>query len=127
MRGRAMGIGSSKAIAVTFAGLIAVSVWGVQAAQGLERTTGIWKVLRAGHFSGPMNEEAHIRPIKGFIDAKGKRYRFWEYSWTYKKTHRVENVLLVFDQTSGGLSYLGYYEFEGGDIHGPIHPRVQGN
>jgi hypothetical protein len=121
-----MGIGRSKGIAVIVAGMIVAAQFGIPAAQALERRSGIWKVLREGDFSGPMNEGAHVRPIKGAIVAKGKHYKFWEYSWLNRKTHHGGNALLVFEQTSSGLSYLGYYEYEGDDFHGPVHPEIRG-
>jgi hypothetical protein len=127
-----MGIGSNKGIAVAFIGLIATSVLAAPAAQGLERTTGIWKVLREGQFSGMMNEDAHLRPVKGVISAQGKRYKFMEYSWleTPKNmtgsTPHAQSRVLVFEQSGGGLSYLGSYGFFGGDFKGPVHPEIRG-
>lgn len=127
-----MGIGSSKAIAVAFVGVFAGFLVGASAAQGYERTTGIWKVLRAGQFSGSMNEDAHVRSVKGSISAKGKRYRFMEYSWLESpknmtgSTPHAQSRLLVFEQSRGGLSYLGSYDFEGDDFKGPVHPVIRG-
>jgi hypothetical protein len=122
-----MGIGSSKGIAATFGGLIAVSLFGIHATQGFERTSGIWKVLRSGHFSGAMDEEGHVRPIKGSITAQGKRYKFWEYNWVEKRPggHGADS-LLVFEQGDKGLSYLGRYPFYGSDFRGDVHPEVRG-
>ena len=119
-------IGSSKRIAIAVVGGLAVSVFGVVAAQGLERTTGIWKVLRDGHFSGPMNEGAHVRPIKGFIAAKDKKYRFWEYSWVNKDSGHGGTGLLVFEQAGSGLTYLGAYDISLDDFKGPVHPVIRG-
>ena len=119
-------IGSSKRIAIAVVGGLAVSVFGVVAAQGLERTTGIWKVLRDGHFSGPMNEGAHVRPIKGFIAAKDKKYRFWEYSWVNKDSGHGGTGLLVFEQAGSGLTYLGAYDILLDDFKGPVHPVIRG-
>jgi len=99
---------------------------GNHSAQGLERTTGIWKVLRDGHFSGPMNEGAHVRPIKGFIAANGKRYRFWEYSWLNKESGHGGTALLVFEQAASGLAYLGSYDILLDDFRGPVHPVIRG-
>src|SRR5262245_66688461 len=79
MHGRVMGIGRSKGVAVTFVGVLAISLVG--GAQGLERTTGIWKILRDGQFSGAMDEDAHVTPVAGSIAAKGKTYRFMEFAW----------------------------------------------
>jgi hypothetical protein len=106
-------------------------VFGAVAAQGLERTTGVWKVLRDGHFSGPMNEDAHVRPVKGSISANGKRYTFMEYSWQESpknmtgSTPHAQSRLLVFEQSGSGLSYLGSYDL-GDDFKGPVHPVIRG-
>ena len=127
-----MGIGSSKEIAVALGGLIAASVLAAPAAQGLERTTGIWKVLREGQFSGMMNEDAHVKPIKGTISVDGKRYKFMEYYWqeTPKNmtgsTPHARSSVLLFEQYGSGLSYLGAYDFFGGDFKGPVHPEIRG-
>lgn len=58
-----MGIGKSRTCAAALVGSIAVSLLSTSAVQGFERTTGIWKVLRAGHFSGAMDEDARITPM----------------------------------------------------------------
>ena len=127
-----MGIGRSKGTAVAFVGLIAASVFAAPAAQGFERTTGIWKALREGQFGGPMNEDAHVRPVAGSISANGKRYKFMEYSWleTPKNmtgsTPHAQSRLLVFEQGGNGLSYLGSYDFAGDDFKGPVHPVIRG-
>jgi len=121
-----MGIGSSKAITVAFAGALAVLLGGASAAQGPDYKTGIWKVMRAGHFGGPMSNGAHVRPVKGFLAANGTRYRFWEYRWVNPETHRERDELLVFEQTSRGLSYLGSYETDWEDFKGPVHPAIRG-
>jgi len=96
------------------------------AAQGEGHNSGIWKVMRAGGFSGPMDGRGHVRPIRGEIAAKGMRYKFWEYSWLNKETGHGGNALLVFDRTGKSLSYLGYYEYEGDDFRGPVHPQIRG-
>jgi len=127
-----MGTGSSRGIAVAFGVLLAGSLSGRYAAQGYERTTGIWKVLRAGQFSGMMNEDAHIRPIAGSISANGKRYKFMEFSWQESpknmsgSTPHAQCRLLVFQQEGRRLSYLGSYQFLGGDFRGDVHPEVRG-
>jgi hypothetical protein len=122
-----MGIGSSKGVAAAFVGLLAVSVFGSAAAQGLERTTGIWKVLREGGFDGPMNEDAHIWPI-GNMDVGAYHYRFMHYEWLESKQNMVpggfphgHSDLLVFDRTKKGLVYLGVYRTAGG------RPRIKGH
>ena len=119
-----MGIGKSKT--AVFVCAIAILSCGSLSSGALERNTGIWRVLRAGHFSGPMNEGAHVRAIKGSIGAQGKQYRFWEYSWENKETGHGGNALLVFEQTKAGLSYLGSYEVAGDDFRGPVHPEIRG-
>ena len=122
-----MGIGRNNRIAGTFIGLIAVSLFGARESWSFERTSGIWKVLRAGHFSRPMNDEARAWPIKGSIVAKGKRYKFWRYEWEEKRTAgHGATLLLVFEKTNNGLSYLGHYEFEGISFKGPVHPEIRG-
>jgi hypothetical protein len=126
MRGRAMGIGKSKEIAAAFAAALAVSLVCATAAQALDYKTGIWKVMRAGHFSGPMSQGAHVRPVKGSLAANGTRYRFWEYSWLNPETHHGRELLLVFEQAGSGLSYLGYYETDWEDFKGAVHPVIRG-
>jgi hypothetical protein len=122
-----MGIGKSKKAIGAFIGVVAVVLLGTQAGGAFERKSGIWQVMRAGHFSGPMNEEADVRPIKGSIVAKGKRYKFWEYYWEEKRpSGHGRTLLLVFERADKALSYLGCYEFEGSDFHGIIHPEIRG-
>jgi len=127
-----MGTGSSKRIGVACGALLAGLLSGDHMAQGLERTTGIWKVLRAGRFSGMMNEDAHVRSVKGSISANGKRYKFMEYSWQESpknmtgSTPHAQSRLLVFEQSGSGLSYLGSYDFGGDDFKGPVHPKIRG-
>src|SRR5258706_15649499 len=122
-----MGIGRSNRTIGAFIGVVAVLLLGAQAGGAFERKSGIWKVLRAGHFGGLMNDEAHVLPIKGFIVAKGKRYKFWEYEWVENRpSGHGRNLLLVFEQNNRGLSYLGSYEFDAYPFHGRIHPEVRG-
>jgi hypothetical protein len=127
-----MGIGSCKRIVIAFVGGLAVSLVGTAAVQGFERTIGVWKVLRDGHFSGPMNEDAHVRPVKGSISAKGKHYTFLEYSWQESpknmtgSTPHAQSRLLVLEQSGSGLSYLGSYDFAADDFKGPVRPVIRG-
>src|SRR5438552_3978748 len=100
MHGQAMGIGSNKAIAVAFVGALGVSPIGASAARDGDYKTGIWKVLRAGHFGGQMSKGAHVRPVTGILAANGTHYKFWEYSWVNPETHHGREELLVFEQTS---------------------------
>ena len=121
-----MGTGSNKGIVIAFIGAFAVSPVGAYAAQGSDYKTGIWKVLRAGHFGGQMSKGAHVRPVKGVLAANGTRYRFWEYSWVNPETNHGRQKLLVFEQTRRGLSYLGSYEASWDDFKGPVHPVIRG-
>ena len=132
MRGRAMGTGSSNRIAFAFGVLLAGSLSGEHAAQGYERTTGIWKVLRAGNFSGAMDEDAHVTPMPGSITTKGKTYRFMEFAWEESRKNaagtepHTQYRLLVFEQNGGVLSYLGSYLYSPSDFLGDVHPKVRG-
>jgi hypothetical protein len=121
-----MGIGKSNQIAGALIGAVAMLLLCAQAGEAFERKSGIWKVLRAGHFSGPMNEGAHVRPVKGAIAANGTRYKFWEYSWLNKETGHGGTGLLVFELGAHGLSYLGSYDVALDDFRGPVHPEVRG-
>ena len=121
-----MGIGSSRGIAVAFVAALAVSPVGPSAAQGLDYKTGIWKVLRAGNFGAPMSKGAHVRPVKGVLAANGTHYKFWEYSWLNPETNHGRELLLVFEQSSHGLFYLGSYETSWEDFKGPVHPVIRG-
>jgi len=122
-----MGIGKNKQIAAAFAGMIVAVQFCAPATQAYERTSGLWKVLRAGHFSHPMNDEANVQPVKGSITSEGRRYKFWEYYWAEKRpAGHGRALLLVFLQRDAALSYLGCYEFEGGDFRGPVHPEIRG-
>lgn len=119
-----MEIGKSKSAAVVCA--VAILWCSQQFCEALERNTGIWRTLRSGGFSGPMNEGAHVRAIKGSIDAQGKQYKFWEYEWVNKENGHGGNALLVFEQAGSKLSYLGSYEVDGSDFRGPVHPVIRG-
>ena len=121
-----MGIGSSRAIAAGFIGALGVSLIGASTAQEADYNTGIWKVLRAGHFGSPMSKGAQVRPVKGVLAANGTHYRFWEYSWVNPETQHGREELLVFEQTGHGLSYLGSYEASWEDFKGPVHPVIRG-
>src|SRR6185312_5336948 len=120
-----MGIGSNKTgrtltAAVVVAGLSFVS------ATALERHDGIWRLLRAAHFPGPMDEWAHARPVKGAILAGGKRYSFWEYDAINKESHHGRSGLLVFEGAGSSLSYAGMYNVALDDFRGPVHPEIRG-
>jgi hypothetical protein len=122
-----MSSGKNKRIAAALLGAVALSLIGAPDVQSYEHRSGIWKVLRAGHFSGPMNDEAHVRPIKGTLAANGTRYTFWEYNWVEKRRWgHGRTLLLVFEQGKASLSYLGCYEFWGDDFRGPVHPEIRG-
>lgn len=96
-------------------------------ANAAEHRTGIWKTLREGKFSGAMNEEARVQPVKGFILANGKRYRFWEYNWTQNRDPgHGRDLFLVFEGGDSALTYLGSYAFDAHPFHGPVHPQVRG-
>ena len=74
-----------------------------------------------------MDEEAHAKPVKGFILANGKRYRFWEYNWTQNRTPgHGRDLLLVFEGDDSALTYLGSYTFDAYPFHGPVHPQIRG-
>jgi hypothetical protein len=122
-----MGTGRSRSAAATFASVLAIALLcGQQPSEGLEHHSGIWRVLRAGHFSGPMNEGSHVQAIKGSISAQGKRYKFWEYSWESKENSHGGNALLVFEGADKALSYLGSYQFDAYPFHGRVHPEIRG-
>jgi hypothetical protein len=122
-----MGIGRNNSIAGALGLIMTAALLAASPIWAMERHSGIWRILHAGHFRGPMNEEAHVRPIKGSIVAKGKRYKFWEYSWSENRpSGHGRTLLLVFAQTGKALSYLGCYEFEGHDFHGMVHPEIRG-
>jgi len=127
-----MGIGKNRAT-VCFVGALVVTLWlGTETSGAKERDSGIWQVLRAGHFSGAMNEDAHVRPIAGSIVVKGARYSFMEFYWEETPKNMTGSFphgqyrLLVFEQTSSGLSYLGSYVVAGDDFRGPVHPVIRG-
>ena len=124
-----MEIGRNRSAAMTFASALSIAfLFSVLSSNALERRSGIWKVLRAGQFSGAMNEEAHVQPVKGFILANGKRYRFWEYNWTQHRTPgHGRDLLLVFEGDDDALVYLGSYSFDAYPFHGPVHPQIRGN
>jgi len=122
-----MGIGKNRSTLAIFACAFAIALLGSQRpSESLERRSGIWRVLRAGHFSGPMNEGAHVQAIKGSISAQGKRYKFWEYSWENKENGHGGNALLVFEGADKALVYLGSYEFDAYPFHGRVHPEIRG-
>ena len=123
-----MGIGRNRSAKANFACALAiVFLSGVSLSEALERRSGIWKVLRTGQFSGAMNEEARVWPLKGAITAHGKRYRFWEYNWTENRpSGHGKDLLLVFEDTGKSLSYLGSYTFDAYPFHGPVHPQIKG-
>jgi len=122
-----LGIGSGKLKQAVFAiGLAAVPCLAAQSGNGLEHQSGIWRVLRAGHFSGPMRGNARVLPIKGAIAANGTHYRFWEYRFDSKYSGQSGTALLVFERGAHGLSYLGCYRLNLYDFRGPVHPEVRG-
>lgn len=118
-----MGIGSNRICKALVATLVAA---GMSGASALERNTGIWRLLRAAHFPGPMDEWAHARPVEGTILANGKRYSFWEYEAINKENHHGRSGLLVFEGAGRRLSYLGMYNVALDDFRGPVHPVIRG-
>ena len=123
-----MGIGRNRPVAATLVCAFSIVLLsGVPSSDALERRTGIWKVLRAGQFSGAMNEEAQVWPVKGSIVSNGKRYRFWEYNWTEnRQPGHGKDLLLVFEGDDNALVYLGSYTFDAYPFHGPVHPQIRG-
>lgn len=124
-----MGIGRNKRV-VAGAFLAALS-FAAPSAEAVDYHSGIWGVLRAGHFSGPMRRNArgyaHVRPIKGEIATNGKHYRFWEYGYDSKYSGQSAAALLVFEEGAHGLSYLGCYRMDPlEDFKGPVHPVIRG-
>ena len=120
-----MGIGKNRSTIVACA--FAILSCCQQPSDARERNTGIWRTLRAGQFSGAMNEEAQVQPVKGFIIANDKRYQFWEYSWTQtRQPGHGRDLLLVFEGGEGALIFLGSYAFDSHPFHGRVHPQVRG-
>jgi len=103
-----------------------------EASGAKERHSGIWQVLRAGHFSGAMNEDAHVRSIAGSIAVNGKRYSFMEFSWEETPKNMTgssphgQNRLLVFGGADKALTYLGSYTFDAHPFHGRVRPEIRG-
>lgn len=118
-----MGTGSNRVSTVLVMVLLAAGTSGTSA---LERNTGIWQLLRAAHFPGPMDEWAHARPVRGAILANGKRYSFWEYDAINKESHHGRSGLLVFEGSGRDRSYLGMYNVALDDFRGPVHPVIRG-
>src|SRR5437763_261500 len=127
MRGRVMGMDSSRwgralCLAVAIAGLP------LAPASAREQTTGIWKVLRDGDFSGAKNEDAHVRPL-GDMEVGGRRYRLMLFRWSETPRNMQgsfphgQSRLLVFEKREKAITYLGSYVYHppGGS------PRIEGN
>jgi hypothetical protein len=127
-----MGIGSNRQVPLIVAGaFLTTMAFAAPSAQSIDYNSGIWRVLRAGHFSGPMRRNArgyaHVLPIKGEIVANGLHYRFWEYGYDSKYSGQSAGALLVFEEGAHGLSYLGCYRMEPlEDFKGPVHPVIRG-
>ena len=124
-----MGIGKSRSAAAIFVCAFSVVFFSTPLpSEALERSSGIWKVLRAGRFGGAMNEEAQVWPLKGSILSSGRRYKFWEYQWVENRpSGHGRNLLLVFEGADRALTYLGCYEFDAYPFHGRVHPQIRGN
>ncbi len=118
-----LGIGNSK---WKYALVLALILGPGLPAWAREHHGGIWDVLRAGHFSGPMRHTAHVLPIKGEISANGTHYRFWEYRNDSKHSAESAAALLVFEKDAHGLSYLGCYRIDLDDFKGLVHPVIRG-
>lgn len=120
-----MGIGRSKLIVA--GALLAVMSFAAQPAQAVDHNSGIWRVLRAGHFSDHTGRRASVLPIKGEIVANGRHYKFWEYEYVSLHSTGSHSALLVFEKGAKGLSYLGYYRMDPWeDFKGPVHPVIRG-
>jgi len=126
-----MGIGNNKRTLLIVAGaFLAAMAFTAPSAESIDYNSGVWRVLRAGHFSGPMRRNArgyaHVLPIKGEIVANGTHYRFWEYRYDSKYSGQSATALLVFEKGAQGLSYLGCYRLELDDFRGPVLPEIRG-
>jgi len=128
-----MGTGKNRLAAVCFVGALVAMLWlDTEASGAKERHSGIWQVLRAGHFSGAMNEDAHVRSIAGSIAVNGKRYSFMEFSWEETPKNMTgssphgQNRLLVFGGADKALTYLGSYTFDAHPFHGRVRPEIRG-
>ena len=128
-----MGTGKNRSAAPFFVGALVMVLWlDIGASGAKERHSGIWRVLRAGHFSGALNEDAHVEPIVGSIAVKGMRYSFMEFSWEETQKNMIgssphgQNRLLVFEGADKALTYLGSYTFDAYPFHGRVHPEIRG-
>jgi hypothetical protein len=123
-----MGIGKSSLVAFVFgAACGAMLLTDASSSWAGEHRSGIWRILRAGHFSGAMDEDAKLSPVAGSILAKGKTYRFMEFAWNESLKNAAgaephsQHRLLVFEQRRGNLVYLGSYV-----IDGDKYPQIRG-
>lgn len=122
-----MGIGSNKWVSLIAGAFLAAPALTASPVEAADYNSGIWRVLRAGHFSGPMRRHAHVLPIKGEITANGAHYRFWEYGYDSIHSGQSHSALLVFEKGAHGLSYLGCYRMDPlEDFKGPVHPVIRG-
>lgn len=86
-----MGIGSNKRMHLMAAGaFLAATAFAASSVKAADYNSGIWRVLRAGHFSGPMRRNAHILPVKGDIAANGTHYSFGDYRFDSKYSGQSE-------------------------------------
>jgi hypothetical protein len=108
-----MRIGRNNSIAGTLGLILAATLLAASPIWAMERYSGIWKVLRAGHFSGPINEGAHVQPIKGSIVARDKRYRLWKYSWLNKRQAMAEMRCWYLSRPVAGFLILGLMSMKG--------------
>jgi len=98
----------------------AVVVAGLVAAPASAKTNyhaGVWNLLRAGGLCFAENGDSKAWRA-GTIDAGGKRYEIWGYSWEETprtKTGSTEHAnfrILVFERAEKQLSYLGNYNVD---------------
>jgi hypothetical protein len=114
--------GGSLCVAVAIAGLLLAPV------SAREQTTGIWKVLRDGGFSGAKNEDAHVRSL-GDMDIGGRHYRLMFFEWFETPRNMKgsfphgQSRLLVFEKREKAITYLGSYVYYPPDGS----PRIEGN
>jgi hypothetical protein len=120
-----MGIGRNKSAKALFVGVfiaaLSLSVSAVISADN--HRSGIWKVLRDGHFSGAMDRDAKVAPI-GIISVGSRYYQLMHFEWAETpilgREPHGQSRLLVFERTKERLVYLGSYVTPGG------RPRIEG-
>jgi len=106
---------------------LAAATFAASSVKAADYNSGIWRVMREGHFGGRMRRHACVLRIKGDITANGTHYRFWEYGYDSIHSGQSHSALLVFEKGAHGLSYLGCYVMDPlEDFKGPVHPVIQG-